>query len=182
MASVVGALAVRIHVASGDAAPVGEQLTREHREEREQNRVALRQAEEVVDLGGDRSVVLRHDRDRGRLEHPGHLGDVPQSLVVRVLARRQHDGRQRQPWEWFAFAGIDGRLIAHNIFLDGSLFRGGPGVARRDAVHDLTAGVSLRYEQVRFSMTRVKRSEEFTTPFGGSGKQRFYSINVGIEF
>src|SRR3990167_8878572 len=74
-------------------------------------------------------------------------------------ARRQHDGRQRQPWEWFAFAGIDGRLIAHNIFLDGSLFRGGPGVARRDAVHDLTAGVSLRYEQVRFSMTRV-RSEE----------------------
>jgi hypothetical protein len=42
--------------------------------------------------------------------------------------------------------------------------------------------VSLRYEQVRFSMTRVKRSEEFTTPFGGSGKQRFYSINVGIEF
>jgi hypothetical protein len=96
--------------------------------------------------------------------------------------RRQHDEGRRQPWEWFAFAGIDGRLIAHNIFLDGSLFRGGPGVARRDAVHDLTAGVSARFEQLRVSVSRIKRSEEFTTPFGGSGKQRFYSINVGIEF
>jgi len=97
-------------------------------------------------------------------------------------ARRQQDEGRRQPWEWFAFAGVDGRLIAHNIFLDGSLFRDGPGVARNDKVYDITAGVSARYDKVRVSVTRIKRSEEFTTPFGGSGEQRFYSINLGVEF
>lgn len=97
-------------------------------------------------------------------------------------ARAQHDDGRRHDWEWFAFAGVDGRLIGHNIFLDGSLFRDGPGVARRDFVHDLLAGLSMRLHAVRFSVTKVHRSEEFTTPLGGGGKQRFYSINIGIEF
>jgi len=97
-------------------------------------------------------------------------------------SRRQHDEGSRRPWEWFVFAGVDVRLIAHNIFLDGSLFRDGPGVARRDAVYDITAGFSARIDQLRLSVTRVKRSEEFTTPLGGGGEQRFYSINIGLEF
>jgi len=96
--------------------------------------------------------------------------------------RRQHDEGRRQSWEWFAFAGVDGRLVAHNIFLDGSLFRDGPGIARNDKVYDITAGLSARIDKVRLSVTRIKRSEEFQTPLGGSGKQRFYSINLGIEF
>lgn len=96
--------------------------------------------------------------------------------------RSQYDDGRRQPWEWFAFAGVDGRLIAHNIFLDGSLFRDGPGISRNDKVYDITAGLSARIDKIRVSVTRIKRSEEFTTPFGGSGKQRFYSINLGIEF
>lgn len=92
--------------------------------------------------------------------------------------RRQHDEGRRQPWEWFAFAGVDGRLVAHNIFLDGSLFRAGPGIARNDAVYDISAGLSGRIDKLRLSVTRIKRSEEFD----GSGKQQFYSINLGIEF
>ena len=96
--------------------------------------------------------------------------------------RQEQEGGARRPYEWFVFTGIDGRLIAHNIFLDGSLFRGGPGVARRDAVYDFTAGVSMRIETLRLSVTRIKRSEEFATPAGGGGKQRFYSVNIGIEF
>ena len=96
--------------------------------------------------------------------------------------RRQHDEGRRQPWEWFAFAGVDGRLVGHNIFLDGSLFRDGPGVSRRDSVYDFTAGLSVRFDQLRLSVTRIKRSEEFRTPLSNGGKQRFYSINIGLEF
>lgn len=96
--------------------------------------------------------------------------------------RSEHDAGRRQPWEWFAFAGVDGRLIAHNIFLDGSLFRDGPGVARRDAVYDLTLGLSGRIDKFRLSVTRIKRSEEFRTPVSAGGRQAFYSINLGIEF
>lgn len=96
--------------------------------------------------------------------------------------RRQQDEGRAQPYEWFAFAAVDGRLVGYNIFLDGSLFRDGPSVARRDAVYDLMAGVSVRFDALRVSLTRVKRSEEFYTPLGGGGKQQFYSINIGLEF
>jgi len=93
-------------------------------------------------------------------------------------ARRQQDEGRYQSWEWFAFAGVDGRLVAHNIFLDGSLFRDGPSIESNSKVYDVSAGLSARIDKVRLSVTRIKRSEEFD----GSGKQRFYSINLGIEF
>jgi hypothetical protein len=91
-------------------------------------------------------------------------------------------GDVRRDFEWFAFAGVDGRVIGHNIFLDGSLFRDGPGVQRRDTVYDISAGLSVRLDQLRVSVTRIKRSEEFRTPAGGGGRQRFYSVNIGVEF
>ena len=97
-------------------------------------------------------------------------------------ARRQQDAGRAQPYEWFVFAGADGRLVAHNIFLDGSLFRDGPSVATRDFVYDLLAGASVRIDALRVSVTRIQRSEEFYTPQGSGGKQRFYSINIGLEF
>jgi lipid A 3-O-deacylase len=96
--------------------------------------------------------------------------------------RREGEHGGRDPYEWFVFGGIDGRAVAHNIFVDGSLFRSGPGVDGRSFVYDFTAGLSVRIDKIRFSITRVKRSEEFATPLGGGGSQRFHSINIGIEF
>ena len=107
----------------------------------------------------------------------GPDGIEPGGAMLKNTRRQQDEGR-RQPWGWFAFAGVDGRVVAHNIFLDGSLFRAGPGIERNDTVYDFTAGLSARIDKVRLSVTRVKRSEEFD----GGGKQRFYSINLGIEF
>jgi len=96
--------------------------------------------------------------------------------------RRQQDAGRSQSYEWFVFAGADGRLMGHNTSLDGSLFRDGPSVATRDYVYDLLVGASMRIDALRVSVTRIKRSEEFYTPAGGGGKQQFYSINVGAEF
>jgi lipid A 3-O-deacylase len=96
--------------------------------------------------------------------------------------RHQQDEGRRQPWEWFVFAGVDGRIVPYNIFLDGSLFRDGPSVESRDTVYDITAGVSMRIDALRVSVTRIKRSEEFKTPLSNGGQQQFYSVNVGIEF
>ena len=107
----------------------------------------------------------------------GPDGIEPGGAMLKNTRRQQDEGRY-QSWEWFAFAGVDGRLVAHNIFLDGSLFRDGPGIARNDKVFDITAGLSGRIDKVRMSVTRVNRSEEFD----GGGRQRFYSINFGVEF
>ncbi|MCC6474911.1 MAG: lipid A deacylase LpxR family protein [Burkholderiales bacterium] len=84
--------------------------------------------------------------------------------------------------EWSVFAGYDARLVGHNIFLDGNSLRDGPSVTRRTFVSDFTAGLSVRVAPLRISVTRVRRSEEFATPAGGGGKQRFLSINLGWEF
>jgi len=97
-------------------------------------------------------------------------------------AREQYESGARDPYEWFIFTGFDARLVGHNIFLDGSLFRDGPSVSRRAAVYDLLAGVSARIDKFRLSITRVRRSAEFSTPHGGGGRQHFYSINIGVEF
>ena len=96
--------------------------------------------------------------------------------------RREHEGAGRAPYEWSGFVGADLRYVARNIFLDGTVFRGGPSVDRRDMVHDYTVGVSARIYSYRFSLTRILRSEEFTTPFSSGGTQSFYSLHLGLEF
>jgi hypothetical protein len=84
--------------------------------------------------------------------------------------------------EWYLFTGIDARMVGRNIFLDGNTFRDSPSVDRRPFVYDFKAGLSMRFAPVRVSLTHVQRSPEFTTALGGSGIQRFQSINVSWEF
>jgi hypothetical protein len=55
-------------------------------------------------------------------------------------------------------------------------------VDRRDFVYDLKAGFSVRIPPARLSLTQIWRSEEFTTPLGGGGNQRFQSLNLSWEF
>jgi lipid A 3-O-deacylase len=97
-------------------------------------------------------------------------------------AREYYVGGNRDSVEAFVFAGVDARLVAYNIFLDGTVFHDSAGVDRRPFVYDLLAGVSARWKFLRVSLTSVLRSEEFTTPRGGGGSQRFHSLNVGFEF
>lgn len=95
---------------------------------------------------------------------------------------RASEGEARHGSEWYVFAGVDQRLVAQNIFLDGTVFRASPSVERRPHVWDLSVGFSFRYEGLRFSWTRIRRSEDFYTPAGGGGRQTFDSLNLGIEF
>ncbi len=97
-------------------------------------------------------------------------------------SQSQSKGSDPKSYEWYVFAGIDGRLVGRNIFLDGNTFRDSAAVDRRLFVHDLKAGFSLRIAPLRVSLTHVQRSAEFTTPLGSAGIQRFQSINVSWEF
>jgi hypothetical protein len=105
----------------------------------------------------------------------------PGGSMLQNMRRDLEPGRSHDI-EWYVFAGLDHRLIAHNVFLDGAVFRDGPGVRRRPHVYDLTIGFSLRLDPVRISVTRVRRSEEFYTAAGTGGTQTFDSVNLGIEF
>ncbi|MBZ0091264.1 MAG: lipid A deacylase LpxR family protein [Sulfuricellaceae bacterium] len=100
-----------------------------------------------------------------------------------VILQNTHSSEEhwKNRSEWFVFLGVDHRLVAHNIFLDGTVFHDSASVDRRTHVYDLSMGLSARFGAVRVSVTRVRRSEEFYTPAGGGGAQFFHSINLGFE-
>ncbi len=81
-------------------------------------------------------------------------------------------------WAWYVFAGTEGRLIAHNIFLDGNTFKTSPNVAKKLLVADLEAGIAILYSHLRIGYTLVQRSKEFNTQ---AGINQFGSINLGFR-
>jgi lipid A 3-O-deacylase len=66
-------------------------------------------------------------------------------------------------FNWYVFAGLQGRAVARNIFLDGNTFSGSLRVKKRHLVADAQAGLVMSYGGLRFSYTLVRRSREFAT-------------------
>ncbi len=64
-------------------------------------------------------------------------------------------------FNWQIFAGIDGRAVAHDIFLDGNSFSDSHSVDKEYFVGDASAGFSLIYDDYRLSYTINARSKEF---------------------
>lgn len=64
---------------------------------------------------------------------------------------------------WYFFAGFEGRLVLHNIFLDGNTFKESQSVDRNPWVGDVQAGVALTLGRLRGAFTYVIRSKEFST-------------------
>jgi lipid A 3-O-deacylase len=76
---------------------------------------------------------------------------------------------------WYLFAGIEGRAVARNIFLDGNTFQESIRVEKKPTVTDLQWGMVLRLRGAQFSYTFITRSDEYTTQ---GGPQRFGSVNI----
>lgn len=85
----------------------------------------------------------------------------------------------RQDFGWYVFAGLDGRAIARDIFLDGNTWRDSRSVDKRVLVGDMQAGVAVLWRGMRFAYTQVWRTEEF---YGQSGQQSFGSLSVSFRF
>lgn len=69
---------------------------------------------------------------------------------------------------WYLFAGVEGRAVLWNIFLDGNTFSESHQVDRRPFVGDLQMGVSVHWRRFRFSYTQVYRTEEFVEQDNGN--------------
>jgi hypothetical protein len=80
----------------------------------------------------------------------------------------------------YLFAGVQGRGVAHNIFLDGNTWQEGPSVSRYPWVHEYLAGFSVYgWQRVRADFVYVHESEEF---HGQQGDESYGSVTVSVAW
>jgi hypothetical protein len=84
-----------------------------------------------------------------------------------------------QGWSWYMFAGLDGRAVARNIFLDGNTFSDSHSVDKKPLVGDTTAGVAFTLGDYRLSYSLNARSKEFD---GQDGESVFGAMTLSTRF
>jgi lipid A 3-O-deacylase len=77
------------------------------------------------------------------------------------------------------FTRVDGRAVAHNIFLDGNTFRDSHSVHSKVFVADLSAGVVLNYRNTGITFAAVYRTKEFD---GQEEAQIFGTISLNVTY
>jgi lipid A 3-O-deacylase len=127
------------------------------------------------------------------------LGNVQTQAQVGLMARIGQDLRSdfgpprvrpalagggffnpRNEFSWYLFAGVAGRAVAYDIFLDGNLFRsGGPSVDRRPLVADFQVGIAAQWGDLQLAYTFVTRTEEFESQ---GGRQQFGAFSASYKF
>jgi hypothetical protein len=79
---------------------------------------------------------------------------------------------------WYVFAGVRGRLVARNIFLDGNSFVASRSVDKKVAVGDLTGGASLYWSnRIKLDIAFTQRSQEFV---GQRSPDRFGMVTISF--
>ncbi len=86
---------------------------------------------------------------------------------------------ENHKFNWQVFAGIDGRVVARDIFLDGNTFSNSHSVDKKYFVGDASAGLSFTYDDYRMSYTANARSKEF---HGQDENSIFGSITLTKRF
>lgn len=81
-------------------------------------------------------------------------------------------------FSWQVFAGVQGRAVARNLFLDGNTFRDSASVDRRPFVADFQTGVALSAGDWRIAYTYVWRTEEFETQ---PTRQDFGALAISVR-
>ncbi|MCB1721779.1 MAG: lipid A deacylase LpxR family protein [Alphaproteobacteria bacterium] len=84
-----------------------------------------------------------------------------------------------QGWSWYLFAGVDGRLMGRNIFLDGNTFKSSHSVDKKPFVADASAGAAFTLGDYRLSYSINARSKEFD---GQDGESVYGSMSLSTRF
>ena len=90
-----------------------------------------------------------------------------------------------RPFAWYAFVGVDGQAVAHDITLDGNTFVPGPAVGnasvqRLPGVAEMQAGLAFLTKWGRVTYTNVLQTPEFAHQRGGWFN--FGSVSVSFRF
>ena len=87
--------------------------------------------------------------------------------------------RPGKGFNWYLFAGTEGRVVFQNIFLDGNTFVHSHSVDKKTFVGDLQVGVATQWNNFRFSYIQIYRSKEFN---GQNRGDIFGSLSISYLF
>ncbi|MGE0383677.1 MAG: lipid A deacylase LpxR family protein [Gammaproteobacteria bacterium] len=83
------------------------------------------------------------------------------------------------PFSLHAFAALDGRLVGHDIFLDGNTFASSHSVDRRLLVGDFWVGVAMTIGPAKLTYSQAFRTSEF---YGQRRYHEFGSVSLSLTF
>lgn len=90
------------------------------------------------------------------------------------------DRQERGPWSLYGLLGLRGSAVAHDITLDGPVFRDfNTGVTRKPFIGGLYVGFGIRYRNLNLTYVQTYRSRTFKQQKRGRG---FGSISVTYRF
>lgn len=82
-------------------------------------------------------------------------------------------------FSWYLFAGVQGRAVARDLFIQGNTFKDSPGVNVEPLQLDIQAGFAIQVGRVEMAFTQVLRSPQHTR----KGRwNRFGSVNLRTRF
>ena len=79
----------------------------------------------------------------------------------------------------YLFAGIEGRAVGRNLFLDGNSFEASRSVFKLNMVGDLVTGAAITFDFARLAFTHVIRSREYRTQ---KGDDQYGAIDLTLRF
>ncbi|MEK9673190.1 MAG: lipid A deacylase LpxR family protein [Rhodospirillaceae bacterium] len=82
---------------------------------------------------------------------------------------------QKGAFGWNIFAGVEGRAVGHDIFLDGNTFGSGPSVDKETFAADFQGGAEVILGRARVTFTQILRTREFA---GQESRSQFGSISL----
>jgi hypothetical protein len=118
----------------------------------------------------------------------GSLGNVATHLSAGAMLRLGYNipnefeaGPSRTPYRFgaYAFTGVEGRFVLHNIFLDGNTFRSSHSVEKKPMVGDLKVGITFVIKCVELTASHVFRTREFNDQ---KSSDSFGSATMTIKF
>lgn len=142
---------------------------------------AVGNVETYFQIGGQARIGHNLRRDFG-------LGPTVPDLSLRELAERHglsdaqaetYAAQFGKTWSWYGFIGVDGRFVAHSIFLDGNWRKESHSVEKERFVADFQVGVALQLKHFEISYSQVARTPEFRRT---SDPQIFGSLQMAVRF
>ena len=80
---------------------------------------------------------------------------------------------------WYVFAGVEGRAVVRDIFLDGNTFVTSHSVAKKRVVADFQLGLVVIIDGIRISYTHVFRTREFHLQ---PAYHEYSAVNIAFRF